>query len=120
MKIGTKISLSFFVTAIIVTTVATPIFYLIGKSNLEDAIFSHLVTTAKSRTQHIETFLEMSKNSVMQLSKSVIFKNILRMSKQDPDYSKIFDMAIHRLERTEEYMESVCEVFILSKNGRIE
>ena len=54
MKISNKISLSFLITVVILTGIAAPIFYLMAKNSITDAIYAHLVTTAHSRAHHKE------------------------------------------------------------------
>jgi PAS domain S-box-containing protein len=119
MKIANKISISFLITAVILTGIAAPIFYIIARRNLEDAIFSHLSTTARLRAHHIETFLETQKNAAAQLSQSVVLKELLSASKQSPDYTQRFDRAMRRLEATEKANEFTYEFFVIDKTGKI-
>ena len=72
MKIANKISLSFLITALILTGIAVPIFYTTARNNLENAIFEHLKTTARSRRHRIETLLETGKEAIKKLSESIV------------------------------------------------
>ncbi len=119
MKIANKISLSFLITAVILTGIAAPIFYIIARRNLEDEIFSRLSTTARSRAQHIETFLETQKNAAAQLSQSAVLEELLSASKQSPDYTQRFDRAMRRLEVTEKANEFTYDLFVIDKTGKI-
>jgi PAS domain S-box-containing protein len=78
MKIANKISLSFLVTAVILTGVGSPLFYIIAKKSLEDRIYAHLETTAQSRAHHIETYLEEHKKLTKILANDILLKNTLK------------------------------------------
>jgi len=71
MKIGNKISISFLITGAVLITVGGTIYYTISRNNLQNAIFAHLKTAAQSRAHHIETFLNIQKERIMQLSQSI-------------------------------------------------
>jgi len=64
MKIARKISLSFLMTAIILTTVGLSIVYTVVRNDIEKATFYHLMTIADSQANHIETFLEEQKEKI--------------------------------------------------------
>ena len=73
MKIANKISLSFFITNLILIVVAGSIFYMVASNNLEKTIFQQLVIAAESRAHHVETYLEAipvneSKNNISNYS----------------------------------------------------
>jgi len=119
MKIANKISLSFLITAVILTGIAAPVCYIIARRNLEDEIFSRLSTIAQSRAHHIETFLETQKYAATQLSQSLVLEELLSASKQSPDYTLRFDRAMRRLETTEKANEFTYELFVIDKTGKI-
>ena len=77
MKIANKISLSFLVTAVVLTGLAAPVFYIVARKSLEDRIYAHLETTAQSRAHHIETYLEEHKIIVEILASDILLKNTL-------------------------------------------
>ena len=118
MKISNKISISFLITGAVLTTVAGAIYYTISRNNLQNAIFEHLKTAARSRAHHIETFLDMQKERIMQLSQSIVLESFLRSNEQDQDYMDKLDIAERRLKRTEKISEYVYEVFVLNAKGK--
>jgi PAS domain S-box-containing protein len=119
MKIGEKISLSFLVIALILVSGFAASFYMIARSNLQDAIFSHLTAVCSSRAHHVRTFLHMEKDSIVQLSESVVFEDFLKADSQDADYGKRFDAVVRRLKKTEKLSECIYELFILNADGKI-
>ena len=118
MKIVDKISLSFIVMSLVLITVAGSVFYSISRNSLEEEIFTNLKTTAKSRANEIEAFLNMQKERVMQLSQSIILNSFLRTNKQSLDYINKFNMAIIRLKRTKRVSKDIQEIFVLNANGK--
>ena len=91
MKIASKITISFIIVVTIFAAVSLLTFYIAAKAQLEETIYAHLNTTAQSRARHIETFLEIGKESVEQLSKSIVIEQFLSAGKNDKDYNgKIF------------------------------
>jgi len=118
MKIANKISVSFLVTGLALTAIAGSAFYTISVNNLKDAIFRHLETTAESRALQIETFLNMQKERIIQLSQRIVLENFLRSNQQDPDYRVKFDMVEKGLERAEKVSEYMYEVFVLNAKGK--
>ena len=119
MKIANKISLSFIVTSLVLITVAGSVFYKISINNLEKAIFNHLEITAKSRAHEKETFLNIQKERVMQLSQSIILNSFLRTNKQSLDYINKFNMAIKRLKRTKRVSKDIHEIFVLNAIAKL-
>ena len=118
MKIANKITISFLIIAMALIAVAGSVFYTVARSNLKNAIFEHLETTAKSRAHQIETFLDMQKESITQLSQSIAIENFLRADKQDQDYIDKFNIAEKRLKRTEKACEYFYEIFVLDAKGK--
>jgi len=119
MKIAQKISLSFLATAIILTAICAHIFFKIAQNSLKTEITAHLETTARSREEHIETYLEMLKISVAQLSKSVVLENLLRTGKDDPGWGKAFEEAMVRLRRTKEANPAIYEFLLMDAAGKV-
>jgi len=119
MKIRTKITLAFFITALVLTGIAVPVVYLMERDNLENAIFAHLSTTAQSRAFHIETSLQMHKDAVVQLSHDIFFEKLLSMEKGGSGYDNIFDSAMEEMKRAEEADKFALEIFIMDKRGMI-
>ncbi|MEE9459497.1 MAG: cache domain-containing protein, partial [Candidatus Bathyarchaeia archaeon] len=119
MKIANKISLSFLITAIILTSVAGSIFYTIAGNNLKKAIIEHLKTTARSRTNHIETLLEEHKQVVELMASGLIFQELFSTSKDTPKYNKILERTNSRINRVIEAHEEIFKVSLLDKNGTV-
>ncbi len=119
MKIAAKISLSFLVTGVILTTAGATVFYMIARNALHNEIVQHLDTTSQSRKNHIETYLRMLEISVSQLSKSTILESFLKTVKDDPRRKEAFEAAMQRLKRTKEVNSSIYEFLLLDKNGMV-
>ena len=118
MKIANKISLSFLITALVLTCIAVPLIYIIVEKNIETAIFSQLEATAQSRAKHIETFLKMQKEKILQLSQSIVLRRFLRADEEDTNYAKNFDTAEKKLDGTEAINKYVHEIFVLNAKGK--
>ena len=97
MKIGKKISLSFLITATILTTVVMSIIYIVVKSDLKKVIFHHLTTAVESRGKHIETFLNDQVEVVELMSSDTIFIELLSTTKGIPEYNRKIDKANRRI-----------------------
>jgi len=119
VKIANKISFSFFITALILISIVSPIIYTIEKRDLKKIIFSHLVTIAELKTRHIETFLETQKFAILQLSQSIVLEDFLSANKQATDYDEKFNSAIKKLKRIKEINEFGYEFFVLNTDGKI-
>jgi len=128
MKIANKISLSFLITAVIVTAVATPIFYITAKKSLEDRIYAHLETTAQSRAHHIETYLQEHKRLVKILASDILLKNTLHAlngNEQDStsriEHDVIASVEVVNAELMEalETDDDFAEIRVLNTDGKI-
>ncbi|MEA1935732.1 MAG: response regulator [Thermodesulfobacteriota bacterium] len=120
MKVATKISLSLFIIVLIITGISGPFVYIESKEDIKKATFAHLETTARSRAEHIETFLKMQKEKIIQLSQSAVIANLLRTDEQSPDYVDKFDVVEKRIERTEKATDySIYEIFVLNTEGKV-
>ncbi len=119
MKIAYKISLAFLISTIVLVVVAMSVFYNFARVNLEEAIFNNLSTAIKSRVAHIESFLKMGANSVEQLSKSIVIKQLLSTNKEDEDYQQKFNNVMQRLENTAGIEDYLYDIFVLNKKGII-
>ena len=119
MKIANKINVSFFVVVMVLMGALMFISYTAAKNSLKKAIYAHLTTTAHSRARHIETFLETSKESIRQLSESVVIKQFLSAGKKDKNYNQKLNDVTQRLKDTNEITKNAYEFFVLSKDGII-
>ena len=119
MKIGKKISLSFFVAALVLTSISATISFIFSRRNLQNAIFAHLTTTASSRAHHIQTLLKVEKDSIVQLSQSIVLEDLLKTKKHESDYNRIFSLAMRRLKETKKVHKCVEEFFVMNADGEV-
>ncbi len=127
MKIANKISLSFLAVALILAGTAASIFYSIAKDGLRKSIDNNLETVVASRAGHIETYLEMLKISMEQLSKSTALEGLLKYNnKEDPQQDKVppqqgeaFEQAMKQLQRTKEANPAIAEFLLLDISGKV-
>ena len=117
MKIATKISLSFLILIVLFTSILTPVFYTIATDNLKDSIYSNLKEVAQSRASAVEIFLDSGKESIRQLSESIIIKKFLLADKTEANYRQRSEDVIQRLRGTANIMRYTYGVFILDRNG---
>ena len=114
MKIRHKISLSFLVTALLLTGVAVSIMYRSFKGDLKEAIFDHLRTTAQSRAHHIETFLETHKQIVKVIPNLTPIKDNLR-----PGGDREYLNGMLKQIKEDPYHKDFYELFITDSKGVI-
>ncbi|MCJ7579333.1 MAG: response regulator [Candidatus Aminicenantes bacterium] len=117
MKVANKISLSFFITAILLTSISISIIYITVKSRIKEQIFDQLISVAQSRAYHVESFLEEQKEEVELAKRNFAFKELLITPKNDPSYNQILEQTIlvFRSNINNKFHES----FLLDKNGTI-
>ncbi len=120
MKIANKISLSFLITALILTGIATTIFYTAVKRNLEKSIFDHLSTTVQSRAHHIETFIGEDKARLELLTESDLIENTVKEIVRNSSYSteslENLSLILKDFAKAE---KEAYELFILNPDGKI-
>jgi len=120
MKIANRISLSFLTLIIVLTVIASSIFYLIARGNLQNAIYAQLEITVQQSSRNVETYLEMLKVYTAQFSKSVVLENLLQALRKSPQASKeTFDTAMKRLRRTKAEAPEIYEFLLLDASGRV-
>ena len=128
MKIASKISSAFLITAVILTSIFTPLFYIISKRSLEERIYAHLETTAQSRAHHIETYLEEHKIIAEILASDILLKSTLiemtgigRDSNSHCKYKDIasVEAAIDELEETIGADDHLSEICVVSMDGKV-
>ncbi|HEA68173.1 MAG TPA: hybrid sensor histidine kinase/response regulator, partial [Desulfobacterales bacterium] len=117
MKVANKISLSFLITAVILTSISISIVYIAVKNKFEEQIFDHLMTAAQSRANHLETFLEEQKEKVELIKVIPTFKELLITSKNNPAYNQKLEQTIETLGFN--MHDEFYEIFLLDKNGTI-
>ena len=120
MKIANRISLSFLTLIILLTVIASSIFYLIARDNLQNAIYAQLEITSQQSSRNVATYLEMLKIYTVQFSKSVVLENLLQALRKSPQASKeTFDTAMKRLRRTKAEDPEIYEFLLLDASGRV-
>ena len=119
MTIRKRISVSFLVTAIAITVVCVGIVYTIVKHHLEDAIFAHLSTTAKSRAHHIETFLGEHASSVEIVATDALFPELLSTWTGDPLHRDLQVEANTRLARARQLDADILHLSLLDSTGTV-
>src|SRR4030042_6719739 len=128
MKIASKISSAFLITAVIITGICAPLFYTIAKKSLEERIYAHLETTAQSRANHIETYLDEHKIIAKILAGNILLKSTLREivgAGKDPDnhteYKDIasLEAAIAELNETVEADPHLNEICVVRPDGMV-
>ncbi len=120
MKLSSKISLYFFITAVTLTCVFLSLFYLQSKSNLEDRIRAHLNTTVQSRARHIETFLHEDKQRIKIIAESDLIESTVEKIIRNPsDSNKLIAKASLLLEDFMKIESKANELFLLNPDGKI-
>jgi signal transduction histidine kinase len=119
MKIITKTVVLVFVLILIAGAVTITISEIISKNVVEQEVYSHLEIIAQSRADHIETFLELKRKMVEQLSHSVVILDLLLINKNDDDYANALNAVTKRLKSTAEAGECTHGVFVINNEGII-
>ncbi len=119
MRIQRKLPLFVFMTIINTGVATTMVGQRISKSIIKRSIYNHLETTAESRAEHVETFLEAEKEAIKQLSRSIVIGRLLLARRDDRDYIQKLNDATRRLVRTAEIGKYTYDIFVLDKNGMI-
>jgi len=120
MKIASKISFAFLITAVFLTGICAPLFYMIARKSLEERIYAHLETTAQSRAHHIETYLNEHKEKVEIMADSALAEAALEKFKNKESSSTELTKEAS-LEVTEFIQTEVdfYEIFVLNLDGKI-
>ncbi len=120
MKIAHKISLSFLIAVVLLTGISGAVFYSKARTNLQQAIFAHLETTAKSRAHHIENLLEEHKREVELMAESFQIETTLEtIINNHPDSTKLIEETKSELEELLHPEIGLYEIFILNPDGKI-
>ena len=120
MKIANKISLSFLLTAVVLTSIAAPVFYITARKSLEDRIHAHLETTVQSRAHHIETYLKEHKGKVEIMADLAVVENVLEAFKNKESISKELTKKAGLV--VAEFIQTdgdFYEIFVLNRDGKI-
>ena len=120
VKLSSKISLSFFITAIILTSIFGSVFYLKSKTSLKDRIMAHLNTTAQSRANHVKSFLEEDKVRIRIIAESgLIESTVEKIIRNTSDSNKFIAKANSILKDFMKAENEANELIILNPDGKI-
>ncbi|MBF0490669.1 MAG: PAS domain-containing protein [Candidatus Omnitrophica bacterium] len=119
MKLVYKISLFFLVACFICLSLALGIVYQSSKENLIKSISNALESDVQSRSRHIETYLKMSKSSLIQASRSVMLPRLLKTSPDDSGYQDVLKNATILLKGKKDVDDSVLEYLLLDSSGKV-
>ena len=120
MKIAHRISLSFSIAVVLLTGISGAVFYSNSRTNLEQAIFTHLKTAATSRAEHIDTFLEEQKNKVEIIAQSLWLETALEaIINHRPDSAEHTEQIKSELQECLRPGKGLYELFVLNQDGTI-
>ena len=120
MKIANRINLSFSIVVVILVGVSLVTFYTAAKSNLENAIFEHLRTTAQSRARHIETFLKEDKTRLKLLAESNLIEDTIEeIIRNGPNSKELAEKANLILKDFIKVEKEAHELLILNPDGKV-
>ena len=119
MKIRTKILVTILSMILVIGTAIITASYTVSKNMITRQIHRHLETTAQSRTQHIETFIDKEKGLVMQLSASEVIKKLLSSNETNVDYNDRLNTVIRRLKNTAVINTEIHDIMVLDTKGRV-
>ena len=117
MKIANKISLSFLLTAVILTTGALSFVYTMVRDDLEKEIGDRLMTAVMSRANHLETLLGEHKQALELMSAETSFKELLNSEKDDPEYGRKFWRVVSTINNATKNHEYFLKVSLLDRSG---
>ncbi len=119
MKIANKISLSFLALSIVISIPATSVFYIISRDSVLSEISGKLSIAVESRVNHIETYLQMLKISVSQLSESFVLRDFIISVNGGGQVSAAAGVAAERLGREKHINTAVSEYLLLDNQGMV-
>jgi len=119
MKIANKISLSLFIPTVITAIILVFIFFITARNNLKNTIFAQLMTAAKSRANHVETFIEEHKHSVQFIANSSIYIELLSTSQDSPGYNERFQTVKKELSSSSGIDPEFIHINLMNKQGGV-
>jgi C4-dicarboxylate-specific signal transduction histidine kinase len=119
MKIKTKALIILLSAILIAGGITIIVIQRISTNIIKSQVCNQLEITAKSRADHIESFLESQIEAIRQLAQSVSIEKFLSASKKDQDYIQRFDDVTRRTVETSAIKGHYHDVFVLDKNGII-
>ncbi len=117
MKIANKITFSFFITALVLTSIVASVFYFIARDNLERAISEHLKTAIQKTVFQVDTFLKMNLEKVEQFSKSAIIRRLLQTKRENKDYKSRLNDVTQRLKSIKSVSRYLYDFFVMDRDG---
>ncbi|MFA7157709.1 MAG: PAS domain S-box protein [Kiritimatiellia bacterium] len=120
MKLANKIRLSISAVSFIAAAAIASSLYFIAKDAIEQKIMANLESTLNSRANHLETYLDLLKSSVRQISASVVLEQYLEAAGPQ-NYRQLgeFAPAMLRLKRTMEANPFVAEFLLMNSAGTV-
>ena len=79
----------------------------------------NLINITQSRAEHIKTFLNLERETVKQLSMSVVIEELLLSEKEEENYFQKLDKVLTRLKYTAQIEEHTYDIFVLDAKGTI-
>ena len=119
MKIQKKFLIIMLSLIIVVGITSILISRNIATNTIKELITNNLINTTQSRAEHIETFLDLEKEAVKQLSESVVFKELLLSTEKEESYPLKFNKVMQRLQNTAQVGEFTYDIFVLDTKGAI-
>ena len=117
MKIANKISLSFLLTAVVLTTAVLSVIYTMVRVDLKEEIVDRLMTAVMSRANHMETLLGEYKQTVELMSSETSFKELLNSEKDDPEYGRKFRRVVSTINNARKNHEYLPKASLLDRSG---
>ena len=117
MKIKTKIFLVILTITIIIMAGGITVIGVFSTASLKREIHHRLLITAKSRANHIRSFLEEQRKKVELITKDSCFGDLLSKDKKDSDYDVEFNHVRSKLLAC--LHKEFYELFVLDTEGRI-
>ena len=119
MKIQKKILIIMLSLIIVVGITCILISRNIATNTIKELITNNLINTTQSRAERIETFLDLEKEAVKQLSESVVFKELLLSTEEEESYPLKFNKVMQGLQNTAQVGEFTYDIFVLDTKGAI-
>ncbi len=114
MKIQIKILVIIFLLILVTGAATIIVSQTISTNIVEKEIYNHLVTTAESRADHIETLLNEHKQNIEMMATGDPFRVIVDPSK---DYNQSIEQVNRRINAIIQSNEDISRVRVLDKNG---
>ncbi|MDP8299628.1 MAG: cache domain-containing protein, partial [Candidatus Tantalella remota] len=119
MKIASKISRSFFLTAAILAVTGISIFYTFSQKAIEKSVMSHLEIAADSRADQVNTFFDNKKSLMLLVAQTEIIRKTLELDVIAGLSPEVMEKVNSQLSDFMASNEDICEVFLMESSGRI-